>query len=46
MWWSSEEGTAHLPEVVKQSFLEEMASNLAPKVEKEIDSKRGKVFKA
>ena len=46
MWWSSEEGTAHLPEAVKHSFLEEMASNLALKVEKEIDSTRGRVFKA
>ena len=42
MWWSSEEGTAHLSEVVKQSFLEEMASNLAPKVEKEIREEEGK----
>lgn len=46
MWWSSEEGIAHLPEAVKHSFLEEMASNLALKVEKEIDSRRGRVFKA
>ena len=42
MWWSSEEGTTHLSEVVKQSFLEEMASNLAPKVEKEIREEEGK----
>lgn len=44
-WWSSEEGTAHLSEVVKQSFLEEMASNLeemVPKVEKEIREEEGK----
>ena len=35
-----------MPEAVKHSFLEEMASNLALKVEQEIDSKRGRVFKA